>query len=125
MGTMVPRDGIVGLMIGPTIWLTYFVLSYLISGIGCRLGYQHYDLVGTNPIHFLVLVAGVVAAALIAIAGMHAYRGRSRALSSTNASDRKTTARNAFLYGVALVLSTLSLVGVLWLAMNAMLTPVC
>jgi hypothetical protein len=126
MIALVPRDRLIGVMIGPIFWSAYFVISYLVSGTGCSLGYGKAELAGMSSVQLLLLIAGAITAALIAAAAVQAERGRRRAKeSAAGAEHAPERRRHQFLYATSLVLCGLSLVGTLWLAMAALIVPVC
>lgn len=127
---------------GPVIWAIYFVVSYIISGAGCALGLQQARVAGFSAVEFLLLLAALLAAALIGISAAWTWRGRRDALnqqslarSDNNHSEQResqpgvvglpTYKQRAFSFTLALGLSAFSLVGVLWLAMNAILSHTC
>lgn len=124
MIALVPRDSLVGLIIGPLIWGGYFTLNYIISGVGCSLGYNRFEFAGLSAVQWAALAAGAVAVLLIAVAAFQANRGRLHVLDAAERGEHAAQ-RHDFLYTNALILCGLSLVGAIWLAMAAAVAPIC
>lgn len=118
---MVRPDSLIGTIVGPLIWAAYFTVSYLVSGIGCELGYAS-PATGPGLIRILVIGGGILATLLIIIAAKQAQTGRRRAEREPVDEDQQ---RHGFLFTISLALNLLSLVGSVWLLMNAILTPLC
>lgn len=125
MVTLIPEDRTASLMVGPIIWAVYFIFSYTVSGFACSQGYGEQELAGGNLIRLLLVAFGILAGLLMVVAVLQARRGLHRARQVAQQTDQGAAARRQFLYGASLGLCALSLVGVLWLSMNALLTPIC
>lgn len=127
MINLVPRDSLVGTIVGPILWSIYFLLSYVASGLVCSLGYSETTLTGMNPVQWVLLIAGLVIAVLIIVAGVQAHRGRKelRSLVAENEDEESTLQRQGFLYSTSLLLCGFSLIGVIWIGMAAAIAPIC
>ena len=121
---IVRTDRISGIIFGPVIWSVYFVLSYIISGFGCARGLDKTQLLGFNTVQLLLIGTGIIASLLILMAGAQAELGRRR-IKRHGSSKEAVESRNYFLHSVAALLCGFSLIGTLWLILNALLSPVC
>lgn len=127
MITLVPKDSLAGIIVGPILWSIYFVLSYIVSGLVCSLGYSETTVAGMNPVQLVLLLVGLLIALFIVAAGMQAHRGRRqlRSLIAENEAEESALQRHDFLYLASLLLCGFSLIGVIWLGMAAAIAPIC
>lgn len=127
MITLVPKDSLAAVIVGPILWSIYFVLSYVVSGLVCSLSYSESTLAGMNLVQLVLLIAGLLIALLIVAAGMQAHRGRQqlRSLIAESEEDESALQRQRFLYSTSRLLCVFSLVGIIWLGLAAAIAPIC
>lgn len=123
---LVPRDNLSALLVGPVLWSAYFVISYLGAGLACTVGFGAGEVIaGISGAQALVLIVGGIVAALMVAAGIQAERGRRAMLRPGASMPAADAQRQRFLYTAALSLCGFSLIGTLWLAITALIAPVC
>lgn len=120
------RENAMGMLSGLLLWGDYFLLSYLISGLGCETGFGEARLAGVNALRLLLLGVGVLFGLVIFFLGLRAARaGRDATASKSGAGSSEGVQQMEFLHRVRAGLYGLSLVGVVWLALTAAIGPVC
>ncbi|MGQ9427504.1 hypothetical protein ACXYTJ_16585 [Gilvimarinus sp. F26214L] len=122
MLTLVPRDRLIGVVVGPVLWSLQFVISYLVTGVACTLNLGRASVGGLSIAQWLLVLLGILFGGAIVAAAFQAQSGRRDARSRT-ATD--AAVREEFLYSAALGLCGLSLVGSAWLVVAAVITPLC
>lgn len=126
MIALVPRDSLIGMLIGPTVWMAAFVIMYTITGTACALGYATASISGLNAMRFFALLVAAISAIVIFLAGMHAFRHwQDVRRTMVDADELPIRQRHEFLYLSAIALSAISLVGTVWMAIAVMMNPIC
>jgi amino acid transporter len=92
----------IGVLAGPVVWLTLLEVNYVMTYVACE---QRHD--------WMLHLASIVALALVALAGLSAWRARSRGPSEapTTSQDETSELRARFFaYGGALMCAWFSIV---------------
>jgi hypothetical protein len=117
-----PREQSVwGLVIAPTVWALHFLLSYGTAAIYC----SKFGVDGT-PVRIAVAVYTVVALVIIGLTGLRAYR----TWGGVNAdmpplSHPGLEERRRFIGFATLLLSTMSFIGTVYVALPALIFETC
>jgi hypothetical protein len=123
---LVPRDSLIGILIGPTLWMAAFVVIYGIAGTGCALGYADASISGLNAIRFLALLVAAISGIAIAWAGVRAWtQWKEVRRTMVEASELAERKRHEFICFSAVWLCGISLVGTVWLGIAILMNPVC
>lgn len=97
---------------GPLIWFAHFTIVYVWTALLCARG------VGMDLIPAGILAATVVAAAAVIVFAILSFRAMRRA-------GRNGGGNGRFLFAVAAALAALSLIGILWNGLPAVLVSAC
>ena len=126
MLTLVPRDTLIGILVAPTIWALWLAISYSVSGLGCGLGWDQERLLGFNALRGSLLLVATFGAAAVLYASWQSWTHWRSAQSGTpDQLDRESRERRSFLSLAGLFLCGISLLGVLWGALNVLVVPPC
>src|SRR5690606_4534085 len=117
MNKLVPRHSAAGLIVAPTIWLFYFVASFLVVGLGCENGWQ--QTVGPFRAQRLtVWMIALLSLALLAYATYESWHNLRAAAQAREEMEEDARERQRFLAHAGLFLCGISLLGVLWGSVN-------
>lgn len=117
MRKLVPRNSAAGLIVAPTIWLFYFVASFLVVGLGCEYGWQK-TLGPFSAQRVTVWAVAVFSLALLAFATFESWRNLRAASQARDEMEEDARERQRFLAHAGLFLCGISLLGVLWGSLN-------
>ncbi|MCB2053929.1 MAG: hypothetical protein KDE35_06780 [Geminicoccaceae bacterium] len=108
----------------PTIWAVHFLISYLAAAILCARADRTAPL---DPVFWTVMTATAVALMLIALVVLRLWRVEKFSTVDEDLEFERNTPeeRHRFLAHVSLMLSVLSAVGVLYVAMPVLLIDTC
>ncbi len=117
MSRLIPRNSATGLIVAPTIWLVYFVASFLVVGLGCEYGWQQ----TAGPFRAQRLTVWIIAlasVALLAYATLQSWQNLRAARRNHGDVDEDVRERQRFLAHAGLFLCGISLLGVIWGSFN-------
>lgn len=125
MRRLMPHNNIIALAVAPSVWLAYFVLTYLVTELGCARGWSDARIAGLDALKFLLWSIAIIGAGLISYAAWQAYRNLQAAQDPQTTKEEDTRERRAFLAKAGFFLCGISLLGTLWGAMNIVVFDVC
>lgn len=110
-------DSLLAMIAGPTVWTVHFLACYVTVSLACAAG-------SAGPV--LPTIVAVTAASLVLLAGigLAAWR-RWRAVRGSKQVRGQDAAVTPFLALVTLMLSVLSAIAVLWVALPSAMLPSC
>lgn len=117
MKKFVPRHSAAGLIVAPTIWLFYFVASFLVVGLGCGYGWQQ-TLGPFSAQRLAMWTIALLSLALLAYATYESWRNLQAAAQARGEMEEDARERQRFLAHAGLFLCGISLLGVLWGSVN-------
>lgn len=120
----IPGKSLVRMIVSPTIWAVHFLLCYIVAAVYCaKIGPRAADL---GPVRVWVAFVTLVALAGIAASGIRSFR-RSRFEASRRAPHDADTIedRRHFLAYATILLSGLSFVATLYVALPAVFVETC
>ena len=120
----VPGNSLVRMIVSPTIWAVHFLLCYIVAAVYCaKIGPPAVDLA---PVRAWVALVTLIALAGIATSGLRAVRrGRFDAGGRAPHDADTIDDRRHFLAYATLLLSGLSFVATLYVAMAAVFVETC
>lgn len=117
------RERLWPLFAGPTIWSLHFLASYVTAAVYCA---KTSGVVDLTPVRLLVAAITVLSIAAVLLATWLAHRHWGAELGHEPPHHRATlTDRRRFLGTATLMLSGLSIIGILYVALVAMMIGTC
>lgn len=125
MTRLVPVNNVVALTIAPSVWLGYFVVTFLISALGCERGWHDVQWAGVNVLLAAQWLVALIALALIALATWESWQHGKIAQDPRENIEAEERERRTFLSKAGLFLCGISLLGTLWGALNMLYLAGC
>lgn len=125
MPRLVPHNSIIALAVAPSVWLVYFVLTYLLTEIGCARGWSDARILGVNALQFLLWSIAAIGAGFITYAASQAYRNLQAAKDPERTGEEEVRERRSFIAKAGFFLCGISLLGTLWGAINIIVFNEC
>jgi len=124
MTRLVPHNSAAGLIVAPSIWLGYFIASFLVVGLGCE--YEWQQTVGPFRAQRLTIwVIALVSLALLAYATWQSWQNLKAARQARGQMQEEVRERQRFLAHAGLFLCGISLLGVVWGSFNLIAFDSC
>lgn len=125
MPRIVPHNSIIALAVAPSVWLGYFVLTYLVTEIGCSRGWSQSQIVGLDLLRTLLWSIALIGIGFIVYASRQAYRNLQAARDPDATHDPETRERRSFIAKAGFFLCGISLLGTLWGVFNIVIFSSC
>lgn len=125
MPRLVPHNNIIALAVAPSVWLVYFVLTYLFTEIGCARGWSNARIAGLDALQFLLWSIAAIGAGFISYATRQAYRNLQAAKDPETTREPEVRERRSFLAKAGFFLCGISLLGTLWGAITILVFDTC
>ena len=122
MFRLVPRGTLFGMIVAPVVWIGYFVLSYIVVGVGCAVGYG--ESADFGLLRIVLLGVSLAGGGLILSATAQSYRHWRAALREEPV-EETLESPHAFLALAGLFLCGISLLGVVWGTLAVFLLEPC
>jgi hypothetical protein len=114
-------DHLLSMVSAAIIWITHFLLSYGIVSLACAYGYAQLTLLGLSVVVFSISLITLVALVLLIYTAVINYR-KWRQQHDLSAPE---ISASPFIALHSVLLCGLSLVGVIWVALPALILPPC
>ena len=114
-------DHLLSMVSAAIIWIVHFLLSYGIVSLACAYGYAQSRLLGLNIVVFSISLITLVTLVLLTYTAVINYR-KWRQQSKLSTSE---ISASPFIALHSVLLCGLSLVGIMWVALPALLLPPC
>ena len=121
--TISPLTLIYCLLAGPVIWFAHFLLVWSMAEFGCRINFSNLTLISPANIQLFVVVTTALALLAVAAAGVVAYGGWRKLQAHEN--EWVGEDRLRFLVVLALLLSALFVVSIVFTAAPAFFLDIC
>jgi hypothetical protein len=105
---------------GLLIWAADFIFTYVVAAVACARGFTGWSVLGMNAVRVTIVLATVIAATLTGGLAWTARRMHRRALDA-----RQNGSSEVFLAFMALAVSGLALIAILWNGFASFLRPHC
>lgn len=119
------HHSIIALAIAPSIWLVYFVSTYLVTELGCARGWIDHEIGPLNVLELSLWTIAAIGVALIAYAAWQSWRGLQIAHGTGGEFEPHVQERRRFIAKSGFFLAALSLLGALWGVMTILLFDTC
>ncbi len=122
MTDVIQRDSLIAMIAAPILWAVHFTLVYFAVALRCAVDFFSGEWLGVSTLGWTIGLLTVAAIAGIAVLGLLGYR---RWRTSPEHSAPEPAGRQRFLALSALLLSILSIVGVIYTAIPMPLMAPC
>lgn len=122
---VIERDSLLGMVGAPIIWAVHFVTVYVLVSFACAFGFSGGRILGIGAVPFLIGVVTLIAVVFIALLTRLGYRRWRQTEADRRRMDPDLWARRRFMALTALLLSGLSLIATIWVAVPAFLMDPC
>lgn len=125
----IQSNSLFSLIVGPMVWAAHFLVVYVTTAIACAKDFFNHQVWGIDLVPFTVGIATLIAAVLIVDGIALSYRrwrgppGARAEMPPHDRSDKQS--RYRFMAYAGLLLSGLSLVAILWVALPVLLIDSC
>ena len=122
---VIERDSLLGMVGAPIVWAVHFVTVYVLVSLACAFRFAEGRVLGIGIVPFLIGIATLIAVILITMLARLGYRRWRQTEADRRRMDPDLWERRRFMALTALLLSGLSLIATIWVAVPVALIEPC
>lgn len=121
----VPHNNVVALAVAPSVWLAYFVATFMVTEIGCTRAWMDVSIAGLNLLDVLLWSIAAIGLVLISYASWQSWRNLRAAQDPDADHEPEVRDRREFIARSGFFLCGISLLGTLWGALTILVFDTC